>query len=192
MHAECVTFVRILQSMIEVIQQEFIVNKINKGLGNWIRLGFVVRNRCLRVCIKLFIFETTCIVPSGPATGLQGSAINSTAIQLSWQPPPSDQLNGVFEFYTVTLTEIPSGVMMIYNTSSPSITIGSLVPCFTYTWDVTPFTVGYGPVSILSSVTTLPEVNGTPAMWIITIWVWFECVVIMGLSCYPVPLQLQM
>ena len=151
-----------------------------------------MRNRCLRVCIKLFIFETTCIVPSGPATGLQGSAINSTAIQLSWQPPPSDQLNGVFEFYTVTLTEIPSGVMMIYNTSSPSITIGSLVPCFTYTWDVTPFTVGYGPVSILSSVTTLPEVNGTPAMWIITIWVWFECVVIMGLSCYPVPLQLQM
>ena len=117
MHAECVTFVRILRSMIEVIQQEFIVNKINKGLGNWIRLGFVVRNRCLCVCIKLFIFETTCIVPSGPATGLQGSAINSTAIQLSWQPPPSDELNGVLELYTVTLIEIPSGVMITYNTT---------------------------------------------------------------------------
>ena len=116
------------------------------------------------MCIKLFIFETTCIVPSGPATGLQGSAINSTAIQLSWQPPPSDELNGVLELYTVTLIEIPSGIMMTYNTTSSDITIGSLQPCSSYTWGVIPFTVGYGPVSIMPSVTTLPEVNGMSAV----------------------------
>ena len=115
----------------------------------------------MHVCIKLFNFETTYLVPTGPATRLQSSAINSTTIQLSWQPPPSDELNGVLKLYTVTLIEIPSGIMMTYNTTSSDIRIGSLVPCSSYTWGVIPFTVGYGPVSMISSVTTLPEVNGT-------------------------------
>jgi len=92
----------------------------------------------LHVCVKLFIFETTYLVPTGPATRLQSSAINSTTIQLSWQPPPSDELNGVLELYTVTLIEIPSGTMMTYNTTSSDITIGSLQPCSSYTWGVIP------------------------------------------------------
>jgi len=53
---------------------------------------------------------------------------------------------------------------MTYNTTSSDITIGSLQPCSSYTWGVIPFTVGYGPVSIMPSVTTLPEVNGMSAV----------------------------
>ena len=99
-------------------------------------------------------------VPSTPATRLQGSAVNATAVQLSWQPVPSDELNGLLRSYTVTLQDL-NGRTTYYNTSTANIVIGSLTPCNNYNWNVKPLTIAYGPVSSNSSVTTLPRVNGT-------------------------------
>jgi len=100
-------------------------------------------------------------VPTGRATRLQGLALNATAVQLSWQPPPSDELNGVLRFYTVTLREAQTGSTMEYNTTTPNITVDSLMPCTSYSWDVRAYTIGYGPPPLLSfSVNTLPIVNG--------------------------------
>ena len=100
-------------------------------------------------------------MPTGPATSLQGIAVNSTALQLSWQPPSFDQLNGILRLYTVSLHESLTGQTMIYNTSASLFTVGSLIPCTMYSWNVMPYTIGYGPVSSGSySVNTLPEING--------------------------------
>jgi len=100
-------------------------------------------------------------VPTGPVTSLQGIAVNSTALQLSWQPPSFDQLNGILRLYTVSLHESLTGQTMIYNTSASLFTVGSLIPCTMYSWNVMPYTIGYGPVSSGSySVNTLPEING--------------------------------
>ena len=100
-------------------------------------------------------------MPTGPATRLQGIAVNSTALQLSWQPPSFDQLNGILRLYTVSLHESLTGQTMIYNTSASLFTVGSLIPCTMYSWNVMPYTIGYGPVSSGSySVNTLPEING--------------------------------
>ena len=100
-------------------------------------------------------------MPIGPATRLQGTAVNSTALQLSWQPPSSDQLNGILRLYTVSLHEDLTGQTTVYNTTASRLMVGSLIPCSTYSWSVMPYTIGYGPVSSGSySVTTLPKING--------------------------------
>ena len=92
---------------------------------------------------------------------LQGRAVNATAVQLSWQPPPVDEQNGVIRLYTVVLRESQTGQTMVYNTTMPQLTVGSLMPCMSYNWNVTPYTVGYGPVPQADySVNTQPILNG--------------------------------
>lgn len=92
---------------------------------------------------------------------LQGRAVNATAVQLSWQPPPVDEQNGVIRLYTVVLRESQTGRTMVYNTTMPMLTVGSLMPCMSYNWNVTPYTVGYGPVPRgYYSVNTQPILNG--------------------------------
>ena len=100
-------------------------------------------------------------VPSAPATMLQGRAVNATAVQLSWQPPPMDEQNGIIRTYTVVLRETQTGRTMVYNTTMSQITVGQLMPCMSYNWNVTPYTVGYGPVPRgYYSVNTQPILNG--------------------------------
>ena len=92
---------------------------------------------------------------------LQGRAVNATTVQLSWQPPPVDEQNGVIRLYTVVLRESQTGQTMVYNTTTLQLTVGSLMPCMSYNWSVTPYTVDYGPVPQgYYSVNTQPIING--------------------------------
>ena len=92
---------------------------------------------------------------------LQGRAVNATALQLSWQPPPVDEQNGVIRLYTVVLRESQTGQTIVYNTTMTQLTVGSLMPCMSYNWSVTPYTVGYGPVPRgYYSVNTQLIING--------------------------------
>ena len=111
-----------------------------------------------RLIHNVFLFLHA--VPSTPATRLQSTALNARTVRLSWQPVPSDELNGLLRFYTVTLQDL-NGQTTYYNTSTANIVIDSLTPCNNYNWNVKPLTIAYGPVSSNSSVTTLPLVNGT-------------------------------
>jgi len=92
-------------------------------------------------------------------TRLQSNTISAAAVQLSWQPIPTDELNGLLRLYTISLHGL-NGQAMSYNTTATDITIGSLTPCNNYIWNVKALTVGYSPVSLNSSVTTLPLING--------------------------------
>ena len=92
---------------------------------------------------------------------LQGRAVNATAVQLSWQPPPVDEQNGVIRLYTVILCESQTGQTVVYNTTMTQLTVGSLMPCMSYNWSVTPYTVGYGTVPQgYYSVNTQLIING--------------------------------
>ena len=92
---------------------------------------------------------------------LQGRAVNATAVQLSWQPPPVDEQNGVIRLYTVVLHESQTGQTIVYNTTMTQFIVGSLMPCMSYNWNVTPYTVGYGPVPHgYYSVNTQLIING--------------------------------
>ena len=98
-------------------------------------------------------------VPSSAVTRLQSNTVSATVVQLSWQPIPTDELNGLLRLYTISLRGL-NGQAMSYNTTATNITIGSLTPCNNYIWNVKALTVGYSPVSLNSSVTTLPLING--------------------------------
>ena len=112
-------------------------------------------------------------VPSAPATILQGRAVNATAVQLSWQPPPMDEQNGIIRTYTVVLRETQTGRTMVYNTTMSQITVGQLMPCMSYNWNVTPYTVGYGPVPRgYYSVNTQPILNGKFLLIHVDVFLW--------------------
>ena len=47
--------------------------------------------------------------PDGPPQNLNGTALNSTSIYLSWGSPPSEQKNGIVRQYLVNITETETG-----------------------------------------------------------------------------------
>jgi len=100
--------------------------------------------------------------PSAPPTRLQGRPLNSSAVQLSWQPPPSDELNGFLRLYGISITDPETGRQWQQNSTTNISIIGSLEPCTTYRITVAAFTVGYGPSSSPVFITTNLEINGLP------------------------------
>jgi len=109
------------------------------------------------VCVSLTLFPS---VPTGAPFRLQGNAINSSALHLSWQPPAQDELNGVLRLYGVTLRDARTGQLSQQNTTTSSIIISSLKPCTTYQCSVEAFTVGFGPASDEYIVQTHPQLSG--------------------------------
>ena len=79
-----------------------------------------------------------------------GTALNSTHIYLMWNPPPSDQINGIIQGYTISVTELETGNMFQYTTSYNETTIGALHPHYNYNFSIAAFTVaGYGPITFV-------------------------------------------
>ena len=85
-----------------------------------------------------------------------GIATNARTIRLSWGEPPSNQQNGIIREYRVNVTEVATGRVFQRVSTTTSIEITSLHPFYVYEWTVSAFTVGEGPYSSISTVTT-PE-----------------------------------
>ena len=83
-------------------------------------------------------------VPSGPPTNFTLSLLSSTSIQLSWDPPLSEERNGIVRQYIVHV-ELPVGEILSYTTSSNSYAVSGLRPYTTYFFSVAALTVGAGP-----------------------------------------------
>ena len=84
------------------------------------------------------------------------ASVSSTSFVLSWSPPPISQQNGVIREYTVNITEIQTGLSIILNSTSTSVSVLSLHPYYTYECTVSAYTVGGGPYSEVFTITT-PE-----------------------------------
>ena len=82
--------------------------------------------------------------------------MNSRSVALSWNPPPPEDQNGILRFYTVNITELETGRIIQHTTPTTSLQVPLLHPYYTYQWKVSAYTVGEGPYTNISTVTT-PE-----------------------------------
>ena len=93
---------------------------------------------------------------------LEGVPLNSTAIFLSWDPPPEEHQNGEIDFYIVLCTEVNSGgLLTVHTVLTTNITLTALHPYYTYNCNVSAFTVEHGPFSDILSTTTLEDGENT-------------------------------
>ena len=93
-----------------------------------------------------------------PPANLTGSALDSTTILLSWDPPSGDH-NGIIREYRLNITEVETGLVRQPVSATTDLTVGSLHPDYTYQWIVTAFTVDEGPFSDPSVVRTPEDGN---------------------------------
>ena len=99
--------------------------------------------------------------PGAHPSNFTGSALNSTHIYLTWDPPPPLLVNGVIREYRVNVTENATGQVFVFNTSASEseLTVGSLHPHYTYHCTITGITVQQGPYTALYDIQT--EEDGT-------------------------------
>ena len=95
-------------------------------------------------------------VPSGTPTNVQGVAISSTSIRLTWEPPEPGDRNGVIQAYNITITEVLTGRTMYFQEGGMDyiLIVNSLHPYYTYQCGISAKTIGPGPAADIS-VTTL-------------------------------------
>lgn len=81
---------------------------------------------------------------------------DSTSIEVSWQPPLSDLVNGLVREYIVYAMEIETGVLYVQVVQTLSISLNYLHPNYHYNVTVSAVTVASGPYSY-GIVIHLPE-----------------------------------
>ena len=76
-------------------------------------------------------------VPSGTPTNVQGVAISSTSIRLTWEPPQPGDWNGVIQAHNITITEVLTGRIMYFREGGHGmdsfLIVNFLHPYYTYT-----------------------------------------------------------
>ncbi len=87
-------------------------------------------------------------VPGGPPLNQLGSAVNSTAIIFTWDPPAVEARNGAITGYSLILVELATNSSSQYNQSGAHIeaVIGHLHPYYDYECRIAAETfIGRGP-----------------------------------------------
>ena len=87
---------------------------------------------------------------------LQGSAVNSTTIQLQWQPPLFSDQNGVIRSYLININVVQTGAALQLTSQTTAINISGLHPHYTYTLTVAAVTIGPGPYGLMLTI-RMPE-----------------------------------
>jgi len=83
--------------------------------------------------------------------------VNSSALQLTWEPPAPEQRNGIIRGYLINATALESGEhsqWMSPNVSS--LVVGGLHPYYQYDLVVAAVTIGVGPFTEVQHI-QLPE-----------------------------------
>ena len=98
------------------------------------------------------------VAPSHKPTSLRGAVLNSSSIELEWEPPPTEHQNGEIVSYTLLCSEIDSdGMVTKHISTSTMMTITGLHPYYTYNCSVAAVTVSQGPFSDPVSITTFED-----------------------------------
>ena len=102
-----------------------------------------------------FEYSAICTTaPSGPPENISVSAINSTSIDISWEPPARNLQNGYIVEYHVTVAETNTGSFVFSVITGTSLHLTSLHPYYIYACSVAAVTVGIGPYSDAIEITT--------------------------------------
>ena len=105
----------------------------------------------------LFLFSRSFIaVPSSAPVRLQGNAVNSTTIQLQWEPPPLADQNGVICSFLMNISVTETGSFFQLTPVTNGVNISGLHPFYTYTITVAAVTIGPGPYGAVLTI-QLPE-----------------------------------
>ena len=106
------------------------------------------------MCIYVLHYPTA--VPSSAPMNLQGNAVNSTAIQLQWEPPPLADQNGVVRSYLIYISVVETGSVFQLNSETNALNISSLHPYYTYNITVAALTIAPGPYGVVLTI-RMPE-----------------------------------
>lgn len=85
---------------------------------------------------------------------VDSSSIAHNGFTLQWSPPGPEYQNGMVDSYLITVVEVETGVVKNYTSQSTTYYISPLHPAYTYQCTVAAYTVGLGPFSNITVVTT--------------------------------------
>ena len=107
-------------------------------------------------CIVIKPFTLSFTVPSGPPTNVAATSLSSTAIKLSWMPPPLHTHNGIIREYTIHyyVSETRENVVKQSPDNYTSTVITDLHPFYTYSFQVAAVTIDAGPLSTEVTIKT--------------------------------------
>ena len=111
-----------------------------------------------KLLIFLSDFFPSVIVPSGAPTNLTVVAFNSSAVQVSWDPPLPETQNGPINGYVLQITGINTEEELeIQSYEGPNdVTVPNLHPFYAYTYTIAAIGIGIGPYSTVL-VFQMPE-----------------------------------
>ena len=93
-------------------------------------------------------------MPDGAPLNVVATAVTSRSILVSWEPPETDQQNGVIQHYMLVVRETETSSSLSYTSRTTSFTVSDLHPAYTYTVEVAAVTVGVGPFTTAPAVLT--------------------------------------
>ena len=96
------------------------------------------------------------IVPTSAPQTPTAVVRDSRTIFCSWTPPPADDQNGFIVEYRINVTEVITGLVFTYTSTTTSLEITGLHPDYVYQWTVTAVTIGPGPFTTSATIRT-PE-----------------------------------
>ena len=68
-------------------------------------------------------------------------------MNITWEPPPTDQTNGIIDYYAIRVHASDTAEEFNYEASETQLILSELHPYYTYTVYVAAFTVSLGPYS---------------------------------------------
>ena len=95
-----------------------------------------------------YIALTLLLVPDGPPTSLNGTALSSTSAYLTWNPPSYEKQNGVVREYIINVTVLETLEYFQLTSNTTFLEVIKLRPYRTYMCIIAAATsVGLGPFS---------------------------------------------
>ena len=99
-------------------------------------------------------FSIMYTAPSASPLSLSGSAQSTTLIDLTWDPPPAIDTNGVIQYYSIRVLESETSRSWSFVHVEPEISVGSLHPYYNYKCQAAAYTVDVGPYTNTTMVQT--------------------------------------
>ena len=103
-----------------------------------------------------FVSHHPIVVPTSAPVHLQGNGVNSTSLQLRWEPPPLADQNGVIRSYHINISVAETGSVLQLTSQTTALNISGLHPYYTYTITVAAVTIGPGPYGV-AVIIRMPE-----------------------------------
>ena len=99
-----------------------------------------------RLFVIFMLTSSLPTVPSGSPQAFNVSVTSPSSAELTWQPPPFDQQNGVILSYVINATIVETGDSFLLFSNSTTLTVTNLKPFRTYICIIAAQTsVGTGP-----------------------------------------------